>query len=51
MIQTLVLLVVLGFAFWLIERFVPIAEPFKTIIRVVIVLIFVIALFRYAGIY
>lgn len=50
MIGFLIVLVVLGLAWYLIETYVPIAEPFKTVIRVVIVLIIVLALLQFAGV-
>jgi hypothetical protein len=38
MIQLLITLVVLGVVWYLIETYVPIAEPFRTIIRIVLIL-------------
>lgn len=49
-IPLLLLLVVLGLAVWLIDRYVPMAEPFKTIFRVVIVVAFVVYLLKQVGI-
>ena len=50
MIEVLVVLVVLGICWWLLDTYVPIAEPIKTIIRVVIVLFLIIWLLSVAGI-
>ena len=38
MIQLLVTLVVIGVVWYLIETYVPMAEPIKTIIRIVLIL-------------
>lgn len=50
MIEVLVVLVVVGICWWLIDTYVPIAEPFKTIIRVVLVLFLVVWLLSAFGI-
>jgi len=49
LITVLLTLVICGVAVYLIERFVPMAEPFKTIFRVVIVIAFVIYLLKLIG--
>lgn len=38
LIQLVVVLAVVGLIIWLIESYVPMAAPFKTIIRVVVVI-------------
>lgn len=38
MVTIIVVLVVLGVVWWLIETQLPIAEPFRTLLRVVIIL-------------
>lgn len=43
-------LVILGLCWYLINRFVPIAEPFKTIIVVVIVIVLVLWLLSLIGV-
>jgi hypothetical protein len=50
MITLLLFLVIVGLAVYLIDRYVPMAEPFKTIFRVVIVLIFVVYLLNMVGV-
>ena len=37
-ISIIVVLVVLGVVFWLVDTYLPIAEPFKTILRAIVVL-------------
>jgi hypothetical protein len=50
MIQLLVLLVVVGVVLYLINNYVPMAAPIKTIINVVVVLAVCIWLLRVTGI-
>ena len=50
MIEVLVVLVVVGICWWLLDTYVPIAEPIKTIIRVVLVLFLIVWLLSIFGI-
>lgn len=50
MISLIILLVVLGLVFWAIS-FLPITEPFITIIKVVFILIAVVALLNAFGVH
>lgn len=49
LIQLIVVIVVLGLCMWLINNFVPLQPPWKTILNVVVVLIFVIWLLSAVG--
>ena len=49
MLSAIIAIVVLGAALYLLETYVPMAPPFKTILRVVVVIAIVIYLFRLAG--
>lgn len=50
MIQFLVLLIVMGVVLYLVETYLPMAEPFKVVIRLVVVLLLIVALLRFLGI-
>ena len=50
MIQLLVLLVIVGVVLYLINNYVPMAAPIKTIINVVVVLFVIVWLLRVTGI-
>lgn len=50
MIEVLVVLVVVGVCLWLIETYIPMAEPIKTIIRIVLVLFLVVWILSAFGI-
>jgi hypothetical protein len=50
MIELLVILVILGVGLYLIETYVPMAQPIKVIIRVVVILVIVLWLLRVFGI-
>ncbi len=50
MIEVLVVLVVVGVCLWLVETYVPLAEPIKTVIRVVLVLFLVVWILSAFGI-
>lgn len=39
LIQLVVILILVGLGLWLINRYVPMAEPIKTILNVVVVLV------------
>jgi hypothetical protein len=49
-IEVLVVLVVVGICWWLLDTYVPIAEPIKTIIRIVLVLFLIVWLLSVFGI-
>ena len=50
MIEVLIVLVVVGICWWLLDTYVPIAEPIKTIIRIVLVLFLIVWLLGVFGI-
>jgi len=50
LIETLVLLVVIGVVLYLVETYVPMSPPIKTVIRVVVVLFLAIALLNAFGV-
>jgi len=50
MIELLVVLVIIGLCLYLIESYVPLSPPIKTVIRVVVVLLLVLYLLRAFGI-
>ena len=50
LVQLLIVLIVLGLVWYLIETFLPIAEPFKMVIRIVIVLILILYLLGLIGV-
>lgn len=50
MIALIVLLVVVGLALYLIETYVPMAAPFKMIIRVVVILVLCLYLLKVFGV-
>ena len=51
LIQVLVVLVVIGLLLWLVNTYVPLAAPFKTIINVVAVIATVLWLLNVFGIF
>ncbi len=51
MVSLLALVVVFGLVVYLIDRYVPMAEPFKTIFRVLIIAIIVFYLLGLVGIH
>ncbi len=50
MIQVLIVLVIVGVCLYLIENYVPMSPPIKTVLRVLVVLILVIWLLQVFGI-
>lgn len=50
MIHLIIVLVIVGVCLYLIESYVPMSEPIKVIIRVVVILILVLYLLRAFGI-
>lgn len=50
MLTAIVLLVIVGVALYLIETYIPMSPPIKTVIRVVVVLFLVLYLLRLFGI-
>ena len=50
LIQLLIVLVVVGVILWLINQYVPMQPPFKTIINVIVVLVLCLWLLRAFGI-
>ena len=49
MLSVIVAIVILGAALYLVETFIPMAPPFKVLLRVVVVLVIVIYLLRLLG--
>ena len=49
MITFLVLVIVLGAVLFLVENYVPMAPPFKIVVRVIVVLILILALLSLLG--
>jgi len=49
-IEVLIVLVVVGICWWLLDTYVPIAEPIKTIIRIVLVLFLIVWILGVFGI-
>lgn len=50
LIQLLVLLIIIGMLMWFINTYIPLTQPIKTIINVVVVLIILLWLLRLFGI-
>jgi hypothetical protein len=50
MIEVLILLVVAGVVLWLVNTYIPMAPPIKTVINVLVVLILVVWLLNVFGI-
>ena len=50
MIELLLVLVVIGVCLYLVENYIPMSPPIKTVIRVVVVLLLVLYLLRAFGI-
>jgi hypothetical protein len=50
LIQLIVVLVILGVGLYLVETYVPMAAPMKTIIRVVVILVVVLWLLQVFGV-
>ena len=50
MIELLIVLVIVGVCLYLIENFVPMSPPIKTVLRVVVVLLLVLFLLRAFGV-
>jgi len=48
-ILPLIVFVIVGLCLWLVETYVPMAQPFKVVLRVVVVLILVLWLLRSFG--
>ncbi len=48
-VRTLVVFVILGLCLWLIERYVPMAEPIKVVMRVIVVLLLILWLLTTFG--
>ena len=51
MIQVLVAVIVLGFVLWLVETYVPMSPPFKMLVRVIVVVMIIIAIAKWAGLW
>ncbi len=49
MLQMLLVIVILGLCLYLVQRFIPMAEPVKIILTVVVVLLIVVGLLRAFG--
>ena len=51
LIQLIVILLVLGIVLWLLNTYLPIAQPIKTLITALIVLVFVLWLLQAVGLF
>ena len=51
LINVVVVLIVVGVLLWLVNRFIPMAGPIKTILNVVVVIVVVLWLLNVFGIY
>ena len=51
MIEALIVLIILGVVFYLVETYIPMSPPFKTILRIVVVILLILWLLQIAGIY
>lgn len=49
MISLLILIVIVGLILYLVETYIPMSPPFKTILRVVVVIIIIVWLAQLAG--
>jgi len=49
MIPLLVLLIVVGVALWLINTYIPMQPPFKTIINIIVILVVLVYILNYFG--
>ncbi len=50
MIEVIITLVIVGVCLYLVETYIPMSQPIKTVIRVVVVLLLVLWLLRVFGI-
>jgi hypothetical protein len=50
LIQLLVFIVILGLALYLVERFIPMAEPFRILLRVIVVIVIIAILLKFVGV-
>jgi len=51
LIHVVIVLIVVGFILWLINRFIPMAGPIKTILNVVVVIVVILWLLNIFGIF
>ena len=49
LILPLIVFVIIGVCLWLVETYIPMAQPFKIVLRIVVVLILVVWLLRSFG--
>ncbi len=49
MLQLIIVLLVLGLVWWLISTYLPIPQPFKSVILILLVLVAIWFLLRFAG--
>lgn len=50
MVQTLILILVIGVVAFFVEKYIPMAEPFKLVFRIVMVVVAVVLLLRALGV-
>jgi hypothetical protein len=50
LVRVVVVIVILGLAIYLIEHYIPMADPFKLVLRVIVILALVLYLLRAFGI-
>ncbi len=51
LINLVVLLVIVGFGLWLINKYIPMAPPIKTILNVLVIIIVVVILLQIIGVW
>lgn len=51
MIEALIVLVIIGVVLYLVENYIPMSPPIKTVIRVIVVLLLCLWLLDFFGIY
>ena len=49
LILPLIVFIIIGVCLWLVETYIPMAQPFKIVLRIVVVLILVVWLLRSFG--
>ncbi len=51
LVELVIVLIVLGLALYLVEQYIPMSPPIKTVLRVVVVLVLILWLLRAFGIF
>lgn len=50
MLELLITVIILGIIFWFVETYVPMSDPFKSLFRVVAVIIVLVLLLNFLGV-